>query len=324
MRTQVWIAFAIFATAFVGCSNPKEPKSGIELMVVSALTQGKSPYDIDLDMYSDFPRNKKLSVIYENIPTVDEVKLINRKINGEPVIWSPIESEVGEFFLVKAWTLWGDLPDLNSFPAVDKDQLAHRVSDHKAFISAGHIFKASNFNDLYVVTFNHLLGCTSLFFSLDDANMPVKFQHEGLWYASVVSEEASHVAPVYSAKVLGRLLDWNDAEQNAPEATPVTHAAAPKPAPRIVKMTPIDGQELKRFSVVIGSYADKTNATRMKERMLSQGYKALIAKDEKNTYRVIIATFDNKLSATVERDAFKAKFHDNPDLQKAWILETPD
>ncbi|MDR1720470.1 MAG: SPOR domain-containing protein [Dysgonamonadaceae bacterium] len=88
------------------------------------------------------------------------------------------------------------------------------------------------------------------------------------------------------------------------------------------KITSVDGSELKKFSVVIGSYMSKTNASSLKERMQAEGYDAILAKNEKDMYRVIIATFDNKQSAANERDAFKAKKrNEDPDFQKAWILE---
>ncbi len=85
------------------------------------------------------------------------------------------------------------------------------------------------------------------------------------------------------------------------------------------KVTTIDGSGLKQFSVVIGSFMNKTNATSLKERMQQQGYSVIIAQNEKQMYRVIVATFDNKSDAARERDAVKAKY--NPDFQDAWLLE---
>ncbi len=85
------------------------------------------------------------------------------------------------------------------------------------------------------------------------------------------------------------------------------------------KVTTIDGSGLKQFSVVIGSFMNKTNATSLKERMQKQGYSVTIAQNEKQMYRVIVATFDSKSDAAQEREAVKAKY--SPDFQDAWLLE---
>ncbi|MDR3061106.1 MAG: SPOR domain-containing protein [Dysgonamonadaceae bacterium] len=85
------------------------------------------------------------------------------------------------------------------------------------------------------------------------------------------------------------------------------------------KVTAIDGAGLKQYSVVIGSFMNKTNATSLKERMQNQGYKVIIAQNEKQMYRVIVATFDNKADAAKERDVIKAKY--SPEFSDSWLLE---
>lgn len=85
------------------------------------------------------------------------------------------------------------------------------------------------------------------------------------------------------------------------------------------RVTAIDGQ-LKLFSVVIGSFANKTNAERLKSEMIGKGYKALLAlNEERQMYRVLIATFDEKSEASQKRDQVKSIFA--PKFQDAWILE---
>ncbi len=110
------------------------------------------------------------------------------------------------------------------------------------------------------------------------------------------------------------------------EVTPVTKAPATtnsnsysSATVQKEKVTTIDGSGLKQFSVVIGSFMNKTNATSLKERMQQQGYSVTIAQNEKQMYRVIVATFDNKADAARERDAVKSKY--NPDFQDSWLLE---
>lgn len=85
------------------------------------------------------------------------------------------------------------------------------------------------------------------------------------------------------------------------------------------KVTPVFGEELKQFSVVVGSFMNKTNALSLKQRMEDAGYNVVIAQNEKGMYRVIVATFDNKADAAEARDQIKRKF--SPNFQDAWILE---
>ncbi len=53
--------------------------------------------------------------------------------------------------------------------------------------------------------------------------------------------------------------------------------------------------------------------------MKAQGYNVVLAQNEKNMYRVIIATFDDKSDAINERDEIKSKYA--PDFQDAWLLQ---
>ncbi|GHU91885.1 hypothetical protein FACS1894174_06410 [Bacteroidia bacterium] len=116
-------------------------------------------------------------------------------------------------------------------------------------------------------------------------------------------------------------------EKSISEVTPVSKPAATtssngsysSASVQKEKLTTIDGVGLKQYSVVIGSFMNKTNATSLKERMQNQGYKVIIAQNEKQMYRVIVATFDNKADAAKERDVIKAKY--NPEFSDAWLLE---
>jgi cell division protein FtsN len=115
-------------------------------------------------------------------------------------------------------------------------------------------------------------------------------------------------------------------ERSINEITPVSKPAATanessysSAAVQKEKVTTIDGSGLKRFSVVVGSFMNKTNATSLKERMQSKGYKVIIAQNEKQMYRVIVSTFDIKADAARERDVIKAKY--SPEFSDAWLLE---
>ncbi|MDR0749182.1 MAG: SPOR domain-containing protein [Tannerellaceae bacterium] len=76
---------------------------------------------------------------------------------------------------------------------------------------------------------------------------------------------------------------------------------------------------LKRFSVVVGSFRNNTNAYSLRDRMQSDGYNALVAQNELGMLRVIVSSFDNKRDALYSRDAFMSKYY--PNFQDAWILE---
>lgn len=86
------------------------------------------------------------------------------------------------------------------------------------------------------------------------------------------------------------------------------------------KVTPVNYSGMEKFSVVVGSFQNRTNATSLKERMEAQGYKAFLAQNERGMYRVIIATFKNKIEAADLRDQVKKRYYPN-EFQDSWILE---
>jgi cell division protein FtsN len=76
---------------------------------------------------------------------------------------------------------------------------------------------------------------------------------------------------------------------------------------------------LKRYSVVIGSFKNRTNAYSLKERMIDEGYRPVVAENDFGMLRVIVASFDSKADAVRSRDAIKSKYA--PNFQDAWLLE---
>lgn len=88
------------------------------------------------------------------------------------------------------------------------------------------------------------------------------------------------------------------------------------------KVTAVSGEDasgLKRYSVVIGSFKNKTNAVALKERMQNAGYSPILAQNEQGMLRVIVTSFNDKADAADSRDAIKAKYA--PNFQDAWLLE---
>jgi cell division protein FtsN len=110
-------------------------------------------------------------------------------------------------------------------------------------------------------------------------------------------------------------------------AEPQTTAPAEEVAPVVTgmrqeKVTVVSGgTSLKTFSVVCGAYSVKANAEGVKQALVNEGYTAMVVYNaERNLYRVVIGTFDDRASAENLRDSFKAKHPSNDDFQKAWLL----
>ena len=88
------------------------------------------------------------------------------------------------------------------------------------------------------------------------------------------------------------------------------------------KVSVVSGdQEIKAYGIVCGSFSLRTNADALRERLVKDGYQAVVVVNEAGkTYRVVCASFDTKEEAVAERNKFKAKYPDNQDFQSAWIL----
>ena len=111
------------------------------------------------------------------------------------------------------------------------------------------------------------------------------------------------------------------------EATPVV--AAPVQSTSTVnvgtvreeKVNLVSGEGLKAYSVVCGSFGVKANAEGLKQKLDAEGYSAKVVYNaERNMYRVVAASYDDRIQAAQARDDFKAKHPNNADFQKAWLL----
>ena len=81
------------------------------------------------------------------------------------------------------------------------------------------------------------------------------------------------------------------------------------------RVSMVSGSGLKAYSVVVGSFGLATNAEGLQQRLRDAGYQAQIVKNEdRNMYRVVAATFDNKADAARNRDQLRATYPD------AWLL----
>lgn len=115
--------------------------------------------------------------------------------------------------------------------------------------------------------------------------------------------------------------EMTKAEPVEEQITPVTKAKTAT-ATRQEKITPIAGENpegIKLYSVVIGSFKNKTNAYSLKERMQNEGYMPVLGENEQGMLRVILTSHETRKEAEKSRDAIRAKFF--PNFQDAWLLE---
>ena len=116
--------------------------------------------------------------------------------------------------------------------------------------------------------------------------------------------------------------------QEAPAATVVAAPVATAPATPVAvgtvreeRVQLVSGQGLKAYSVVCGSFGVKANADGLKAKLDRDGYNALVVYTaDKNMYRVIVSSFDSREDAARARDNFKAKYSNNAEFQKSWLL----
>ena len=117
--------------------------------------------------------------------------------------------------------------------------------------------------------------------------------------------------------------------EEAPAAAPVVAApvAAAPAAPVAVgtireeRVQLVSGEGLRAYSVVCGSFGVKANADGLKAKLDRDGYSAKVVYNaDRNMYRVIVSSFDSREDAARSRDNFKAKYANNAEFQKSWLL----
>ena len=149
-----------------------------------------------------------------------------------------------------------------------------------------------------------------------------------LAFTSCKSSESAYKKGYEKAKQQ-ELAEAPAAEEAEAVAAPVVAApvAAAQAAPvevgtiREEKVQLVSGDGLKAFSVVCGSFGVKANADGLKSKLDADGYNAkVVFNADRNMYRVVVASYDDRVQAAQARDNFKAKYASNPDFQKAWLL----
>ena len=81
------------------------------------------------------------------------------------------------------------------------------------------------------------------------------------------------------------------------------------------RVSVISGSGLQSYSVVVGSFSVIANAEGLQQRLKNAGYAAQIVKnEERNMYRVVASTYNNKADAVASRDQLRSTYAD------AWLL----
>ncbi|MDR0349783.1 MAG: SPOR domain-containing protein [Tannerella sp.] len=104
---------------------------------------------------------------------------------------------------------------------------------------------------------------------------------------------------------------------------PVMKSITPESsAPRQEVINPVAGENgtgIKLYSVVIGSFENRTNAYSLKERMQNEGYMPILGENPQGMLRVILTSHENRQDAEHSREAIRRKYY--PNFQDAWLLE---
>ena len=76
-----------------------------------------------------------------------------------------------------------------------------------------------------------------------------------------------------------------------------------------------------RKKCLCGSFGVKANAEGLKEYLDGQGYNArIVYNSDRNMYRVICGSYDDRATAARLKEDFKAKYPNRQDFQGAWLL----
>lgn len=97
--------------------------------------------------------------------------------------------------------------------------------------------------------------------------------------------------------------------------TPVETKATTNENVRSESLQLVDGDGLKKYSVVCGSFSLKANAQGLQAKLKKAGYAAQIALNpDRKFYRVIATTYDDLSSAVQSRNKLRSTYSD------AWLL----
>ena len=84
---------------------------------------------------------------------------------------------------------------------------------------------------------------------------------------------------------------------------------------KLTPATETDASNLRAYSVVVAAMALRPSAESLKERLSAEGYNIILALNEQNMYRVIIASCDTKEEAVARKNQILSDFTSKSDLQ---------
>lgn len=144
-----------------------------------------------------------------------------------------------------------------------------------------------------------------------------------LAFTSCKSNESAYRKAYEKAKAQEQSQPQYPVAQQAPVVTPLEQpsqqpayqSSTENVSVRSENVSVISGKGLKAYSVVVGSFGVRSNAEGLQSTLNRAGYDAQVAYNaERNMYRVIVSTFDNKESAIQSRNSIRSTYPD------AWLL----
>ena len=144
-------------------------------------------------------------------------------------------------------------------------------------------------------------------------------------FSSCKSKKESAYKTAYDQAKQKELVQGNSQASDPIEIAPVTSNTTSKAdatyrSEKVVLASGAAGA-LKAYSVVCGSFSSKTNADALRQKLIGEGYKALVVQHpDTGMYRVVCGSYDDRQTAAEARAQFKANQPNDADFQKAWLL----
>ena len=144
-------------------------------------------------------------------------------------------------------------------------------------------------------------------------------------FNSCKSKKESAYKTAYDQAKQQELVQGNSQASTPIEIAPVTSNTSAKAdasyrSEKVILASGAAGS-LKAYSVVCGSFSSKTNADALRQKLVGEGYNALVVQNPATgMYRVVCGSYNDRQQAAEARAQFKANHPNDADFQKAWLL----
>ncbi|MBR6750385.1 MAG: SPOR domain-containing protein [Bacteroidaceae bacterium] len=81
----------------------------------------------------------------------------------------------------------------------------------------------------------------------------------------------------------------------------------------------LDNGTIGKYSVVVGTFKQRTNANSMRDRFISDGYAALVVQNAQGLYRVVACSYDTKEEAVAARIEITKRYPSSY-IKEPWLL----